>query len=108
MTYDFATYSFVPSVTVAEARGLIRFALDMLAASENEHCCSICCAPCHALKSLADDGRLDEFLAGDEDAARCDWWVDGKVDREWLAHAWRPGMRCHNESEMNTETPEAS
>ena len=76
--------------------GLARFALDQLWQAEDEGCCPTCCDPCGALRDLLDAGVLDRLLAVSSGATGSSWWVDGKVDRAWLARAWRR-TDCHDE-----------
>lgn len=73
---------------------LAHAALDLL----DDKCCPACCAPCGALKYLDEEGILDQVLLNwdeyddgtkifsEENAP--DWWVDGKVDRDWLYKTW--------------------
>lgn len=64
---------------------------------DEEGCCPQCCAPCHSLKLLADEDMLDAAVKPfvEETGADWVWWVDGRVDPEWLARGWRGPWPCH-------------
>jgi hypothetical protein len=86
------------AIDLADAGRLVGFALDALHADDQrEGCCPECCAPCAALAHLAATGQLDriaaDYIARTGDS---DWWdgVEGRVDRAWLARAWRM-VDCH-------------
>lgn len=51
-------------------------------------CCSNCCGPCSAIATLDRAGVLDVTVTPVVDDES--WWVDGKVDRAWLARVLKP------------------
>lgn len=59
-------------------------------------CCPQCCAPCHAVSLLVQDGTLDTIVEPVADGY--DWWdaEAGTVDRDLLHRAWRM-IECHVE-----------
>lgn len=77
---------------------LVHHALNELYTSE-DGCCTECCAPCHALKTLDEERVLDpivrewrEYSDGTKvDLEKIEWWKDGKVDRSWMYHQWSIG-----------------
>lgn len=64
-------------------------------------CCDHCCAPCDLLRRLKAEGKLDKLvqLAEPHHWQNSSWWVNGRVDRLWLATAWacRSRPECTNE-----------
>lgn len=77
---------------------LIAGALDDLwYADQEEGCCPQCCAPCAALKQLLDAGRLDDLVRPYEEQFSSETWLNGEVDRNFLARAWRM-TDCHDET----------
>jgi hypothetical protein len=61
-------------------------------------CCPNCCAPCDALATLLCNNQLDEAVAAyvAHTGEAWTWWMGGKVDRGWLAHALRR-TDCHRD-----------
>lgn len=77
------------------AAWLVAHALDSLWLADQEHgCCPECCGPCAALLRLTNDGSVDDIAAPYQTGDASMWWVDGQVDREFLARAWRM-TACH-------------
>ena len=72
---------------------------------DDEGCCPECCAPCHALKDLDDEGVLDsvvrlwaEYDDGTPTLTNHSWWKEDKVDREWMYGQWHTGqMNCSHD-----------
>lgn len=74
--------------------------------NDGDGCCPQCCAPCEALQHLDNEGILDEVIKNWDTYSdgtsvlkegNPSWWVNGKVDREWLYAAWKKGeWECHN------------
>lgn len=88
------------------AEMLIAGHLNILWRDNEDGCCSTCCGPCWALKTLLDAGRLDALV---RDYGRgCSWWNQAadEVDREWLAKAWRE-TSCHEDETVTTEETES-
>jgi hypothetical protein len=56
----------------------------------DERCCSNCCGACAALVALRDAGTLDDRVRLVAQGGGWSWWVDGRVDREYLDRAIRP------------------
>ena len=95
-----------PLTMSALERHFATFVISAINAVWTEPCCADCCAPCHSLRELAQSGDLDAVvMTAPEHLWRgSEWWVDGKVDREWLFSRWdctsRP--RCdHDEEDEN-------
>jgi hypothetical protein len=73
--------------------------LDILHGKEQDvGCCPRCCGPCSALKRLLDEGQLDQIVWAYGVQRRVEWWDEkaARVDRDWLASAWRM-TACHEE-----------
>ncbi len=54
-------------------------------------CCPECCAPCHVVAELLEQGRLDVWVSWwPESLPGTSWWdeANGRVDRGWLERAW--------------------
>lgn len=69
-------------------------------------CCPKHCASCVALKFFDSEGTLelilrnwDEYTDGtkiyDNPDHAPSWWVDGKVNREWMYEQWREPNGCY-------------
>lgn len=53
-------------------------------------CCYRCCGACHALFLLDYAGMLDDVLRPFmREYDSWVWWVDGRLDRQWLERGWR-------------------
>lgn len=69
---------------------LLDAALDKLwYAEQEEGCCPRCCAECVALRRLLESDQLDDLVRSRAEGN--DWWdaANNRVDRDWLARAWR-------------------
>lgn len=78
-------------ILVLSSLNLLPHKLDLLdPATDVDGCCPDCCAPCHLLRELMRAGTLDEIVtwAPNHMWSDLDWWVNGRVDREWLDLVW--------------------
>lgn len=70
--------------------GMLVLALlnDLWATTHDAPCDPQECGPCSAIMALVRAGQLDRAVLHAEGLSGAAWWVDGKVDRQWLMGAW--------------------
>lgn len=84
--------------------------------NDEDGCCPDCCTPCYALMFLEQENVLDSIVLNWEeydDGTKVfdvppSWWIDGKVDRDWLYGSWEhcPNNRhSTNWQRLPTKTP---
>lgn len=88
---------------VTQAGPLVVFALNSIA--PEDPCCTRCCATCYSLDTLLAGRKLDAIIEGyaARDGGGWAWWdsATGRVDRTWLARAWRR-TDCHESMRKHT------